>query len=380
MRPFVFAFLGCIFAVAAFIYWADPAGRWHPAGSFPTVTLAEHDTLVWPANNIDERRARETQLRAGAPADLVLMGSSRVFLVDQAMFPRGVRVFNAGVSGGTIEDFIGFWQELKESRRVPRYLIIFADPWIFGGAYENASWYTLEPYTSRFLRRDSDWILWKVASQAQRYWTNLSELLSWAALRESLEIASTSLNAHETKQFLTTRDSNLDPTRYAYRADGSLIYPADMMAPHSAAEIRKISDDFAEQQRSYSLADWRPSNKALQLFKDVMEDAASLHVRLLIVFPPYQQRTLAKILGFDNRARALRTLAAEMKKTAANSDAVFCDAINPVDSGCGETEFMDGMHMLPSCAEKVINRCLSLDAHWAQLMTDQTSKPGAYRR
>ena len=286
MRPFVFAFLGCILAVAGFIYWADPAGRWHPVGNFPTVTLGEHDTLVWPANNIDERRARETQLRTRGAADVVLMGSSRVFLVDQAMFPRGVHAFNTGVSGGTIEDFIGFWQELKESRRVPRYLIIFADPWIFGGAYENASWYTLEPYTSRFLRRNADWIVWKVASQAQRFWTNLSELLSWAALREALEIASTRLGPHETKQFLVTRDSDLEPTRYAYRADGSLIYPVAMMEAHSAAEMLKIGDDFVDQQRSYSLADWRPSSKAPRLFKDLMEDAASLQVRVLVVFPP----------------------------------------------------------------------------------------------
>jgi hypothetical protein len=369
MRPFLITFLGCLLAVASFVYWADPAGRWHPAARFPAIVLAGHDTLVWPSGRIDERRARETQLRVGAAADLVLMGSSRVFLVDQAMFPSEFRVVNTGVSGGTIEDFIGFWQELKENRRVPRYLIIFADPWIFGGAYDNASWYSLANYTSRFLRRDGAWPVWRLTTWAQQSWTNFGEVLSWSALIKSLDVAKSRLHKADQERFIVVRDSELDPTRYAFRADGSVVYPADILTPRTAEEMRKAGDAFVDQQPSYSLADWKTSGAPLRMFEKLTQDAAALHVHVLIVFSPYQHETLQKIMGYDNRARVLRSLVTEVRQIAAKTDATFCDALNPADSACDATEFMDGMHMLRSCAAKVVSHCLSLDDRWAKLRT-----------
>ena len=68
----------------------------------------------------DERRFQKARLAVIPPPRIVVFGSSRVMTISTAMMGAAPGEFyNAGLSGGTVEDFIVMWSTLKASGRIP---------------------------------------------------------------------------------------------------------------------------------------------------------------------------------------------------------------------------------------------------------------------
>jgi len=59
--------------------------------------------------------------------------------------------YNAGLSGGTVEDFIVMWSTMKASDRIPEVAIFGIDNWEFNKAHPQVRWLAWADDVARFV-------------------------------------------------------------------------------------------------------------------------------------------------------------------------------------------------------------------------------------
>ena len=100
---------------------------------------------------------------------------------------------------------------------------------------------------------------------------------------------------------------------------------------------------------------------------------------VLVVLPPYQTDVLAALLERPVRAKALASFLEAIDTASADPGGPFpvCRATRAEEFGCDGTEFMDGYHMLRSCAARVIRGCASRAPGWTRVIPAPTADPSA---
>src|SRR3990167_6494675 len=134
MKVFLFTFLVGLTFVGLLNLYVDTANRWHETrkgGTFDFQQNWNKDEIFITPDNFDERLYVISHLKVIPKPDILLLGSSLVMLVDSQMFNKDLSIFNAGVSGASIQDYIAIWQFLKNKDKLPTYLVIFFDAWVF---------------------------------------------------------------------------------------------------------------------------------------------------------------------------------------------------------------------------------------------------------
>src|SRR5579872_4362601 len=131
---FLAALVGSLLVIGALNAALDPNH------SFGLVLGSERELAGLLASGKDVATARtlnmhvvhRDQLEASsARADVVVLGSSRVWEVGQWLF-QGQRLLNGGTGSATIADYLAMWGLFEDhSDRLPRTLILGVDPWIF---------------------------------------------------------------------------------------------------------------------------------------------------------------------------------------------------------------------------------------------------------
>ncbi len=171
-------------------YTVDPA---HLFSSDQYVSeLAAHLAAgrnVWGHDpNYDERLQQRLMLEHFAePKDILVLGSSRCKGIHKGLFP-GKTFYNAGVSAGSLEDFIGIYMLYYEKSMLPQTLILELSPWILNPNNEqlHGDVWTVELEYQRGLTR-MGLPATKEVSLARRLRLNKElELISPAYLQQSL--------------------------------------------------------------------------------------------------------------------------------------------------------------------------------------------------
>lgn len=382
LRVFAATFAAGMASVMALIYAADPAGKWHRALHYSPRRLVEPEVWVFPEANWDERKVRAEQLRQIDPPDVLLVGSSRAVFVEEKMLTQagmlqpGGRFFNLGVSGGTLEDAIVFWQMAKNLGKVPREVLLVLDPWALNRNSGQLRWQTHAALFHQFLSEQSRGPAQGAevaegvealaagaresaahARETLEGWReNALELVSWTALKGAWKVLSGGEKAPGSGWLATESTRPRDKT--GYRWDGSNFYTDAAIQPKVPEEIRKIALAYALEGQVWNLWNWEFNAEALRQLGLLLRDIARQGAKTRILIPPYQPLAYEKVLtrpGFSGIfPQFVQAIASEAATAPATT---FCNAIDPATSGCGETEFMDGMHMLRSCVEKVLARC-----------------------
>ena len=154
MKPF-FTTVGVLLALAVgFNYAVDPDYLWHGGNFAFSRDWPAGRLFVFPSNLSDRALKAAAQLRVIAAPDVLVLGSSRSMPVDSSFFAPGLGLYNASMVGASVEDYASVWQELKERGTTPRWLVVFADPWILNRNSEQIRWRENLDLFERF-RRDA---------------------------------------------------------------------------------------------------------------------------------------------------------------------------------------------------------------------------------
>ncbi|HVH43329.1 MAG TPA: hypothetical protein VM925_13335 [Labilithrix sp.] len=350
--------MATVAVVAVCVLTADPAHRWTRRIRVNALPREPGQVMVHPPD-IDERELKLHLLRGRSP-QIVLLGSSRVMSVTAGMFgaSKGT-VLNLGVSGASAEDYVAFWQALKESGELPQKVVVYVDPWVFNKNRDQSRWVTNRALVGRFLEESGAGLVTRAtiaAAAAKARSDEVTDLLSWVSLRSAGSALVTGSKSYEVR---LTDESSMAPTESGTRWDGSHVYEERRRKILPIADIEQLAREYALAPTVYSLRDFEPDAQAHLLVRALFESMTRSAVDVLVVMPPYQPTTLELMRERPATRLALETYARELEQLRIETHVAICNALDPATSACGAAEFMDGMHPLPSCNEKVLRGCLS---------------------
>lgn len=250
-------------------------------------SLEKQNYVLELPESFNERKYILSHLEMIPKPDVLVLGSSRIMLIDSKMFKDNLSIFSAGVSVATIPDIIAIWQHVKNLGKIPKYLIIYIDPWVFNTNNEQQNWKINE---------------------------NLYKQFETGAPLSQNKISS-EVNSLANYSFIP--ESDLPPTREGRRVDGSLIYPADFTKIKNPIEIKKKTDEYLEG-CVFCLCDWKFDENVYQMLVKLLIDIKRTGTPVLIVLPPYQHhvyKTLKKKKPYKNiLAEVIRTLDVRLAK------------------------------------------------------------------
>lgn len=135
----------------ALVFWADPGHQWHRRAGFANRELKPGEVWLLPGQNVDDRDLRIAQFQTLSRIDLLFLGSSRVASAAmQDYFTADLRFYYAGVISAEIQDYVAFWQFLKETHKLPRAMVIYLDPWAFNRHVRFGIWERNREFVERF--------------------------------------------------------------------------------------------------------------------------------------------------------------------------------------------------------------------------------------
>lgn len=368
MKPYAQTVGFGLLLVAGFNYSIDPARQWRPL-SYAAMPSDWPPGRIWTMpGDFDDREFKLARLRHVAAPDVVIFGSSRGMLTDSKAFAPDVSVYNASMTGASVEDHAAVWQALKDLKKTPPLLLLYADPWLFNENSGQIRWRRNIALYEKFLWTASGndpLPLWKEALRQRWriFYDGLCELLSWKVLSASTrEITRPkAVFSRSTPPEFVLEDSGLG----GWRADGSRVGPAEEIRVKSLAAIRAVAIEYAGMKDVYSLDRYQIDWKALKVLDVLADDMKAHGTKLLIVTPPYHQQVIERLARRPEYSEVLGRFSSLLNEASRQGTKFpVCSAIDPGSSGCGEQEFVDGMHMHPSCNLKVLRRCLALSPDW----------------
>ncbi len=366
MKVFAATVSACLAVAAAVIHHRDPAGHFR-RGAYAFERNWEAGRLLVYPSVIDERALRAAQAKVVEKPDLVLLGSSRAMPVGAAMFRPGLKLFNAGMAGATVQDYAAVWQALLEAGKTPRSVIVYADPWIFNKNAGQFRWRVLGGHHERFRLRTGGGPARKLLARADALWerlrgwnTSFNELLNGPVLIAALRGVRSGRGAGGWPRLVREGEA-LPAGTLGWRPDGSVYFSR---AARSPAETREEARRFAGETEVFSLGRWEPDAEAKELLDALTADAARAGTRLRLIVLPYHPAARARLEERPRYRGLIDGFAAELRRRGHS----VCEAQDVAASGCAEGEFEDAMHPLESCHEKILRRCLS-DAPWKDLLS-----------
>ena len=333
-------------SVGAINFAVDPAQLFHGGVCERHVAdLLAAGTNAANVDNYDERLLQRYYVDAlQAAKDILVIGSSRSMEIRSAMFPHH-SLFNASVSGASIEDLISIYQMYFERGFVPKLLILGVDPWLLNEANGQTRWGTLsQEYFAARRRLGLDvqsLTPWKHHGRSK-----FRELLSLAYLERSLSEWTNRSDAGLADA--TALDVGDVPIK---RADGSLAYGR---AFRSAVPSKVLADavSYATKKPAYSLGDFKGLSPVIEgTFERFVTDLQTHGVEVVLYLPPYHPETY-RLLVADSEYRIIQDAERYFRDFGARHAVRVTGSYNPSDIPCDASEFFDGMHPKEPCVEK----------------------------
>lgn len=183
-------------------YFVDPANIYH-SDALDKKVLSAYRSGYYITNltNYNERQLKRhlVEDHRDDTVDFVILGSSRVLSIDEYSLPG--TVLNLGVSGGTIEDFISFYQICKENNLYYSNVIIGVDPTMIADKQTDTRWRSNSDYYNRFLRKRGlfdNWFIYKNLTDVSYFQESLKFLVKNKKINHNLEeITTTKLYCNE---------------------------------------------------------------------------------------------------------------------------------------------------------------------------------------
>jgi hypothetical protein len=355
MRTYVLTVALGLLAVAAFDITRDPAHRWHAQSRAPSRNWGQDQVWVSPAG-YDERAYVRFHLDLIDRPDVLLLGSSKILLADSSMFP-GKKVFNSGLSGASVEDYISVWQALKAGGKLPRSVVAFVEPWFFNRHSGQVRWKTNAVLYKQFVDDHGGTLdgnplsnLWR--NRLQPSLAELQDVFTWSTFRAAL---------------LARRDdiggtviplAALPVDRGGRRFDGSFVYPPAEIQPMTVEQAARTARQFVSGD-VFAMRAWEADDETIRRFDVLLSEMVSSGAGVTIVQPPYQPFVL-EILRKRPDMSGIFSAATRIleRSTGRFSNRVhFCDVLDAAAVACGPTDFFDGTHQIQACTRRILERC-----------------------
>lgn len=361
MRPFVVVvalLLGLVMVVNALAVW-DRA-RHEARIERAAATFAPGQALLG-YRDTDEQRFQKARLAVIPRPRVVVFGSSRVMTISTAMVGAAPGDFyNAGLSGGTVEDFIVMWSTLKAGDKIPEVAIFGIDNWEFNASHPQVRWLAWADDVTRFVETTEGAAGWRGADEVLYRWYQLKDLVSFSVLRRSLgdlRRLRIGREPHGAELVRSLADQLVDERRIdgrrALRADGSLVYETAYEA-RGQDVARADALDFAQRHHA-NLGGFAWDAERARRLELLWRDMQTHRVRIFAYLPPYHP-LVWDIVRRDDRAMAglARTRAALVAFAGPHSG--FHDLSDPATVPCAESEFLDGTHARAGCLARLLSR------------------------
>lgn len=377
--------------VAGLVFMADPAFRWRDAPEPFYRNLAPNEARLSP-HNFDERTMKTSHIRFIEKPDVLILGSSRVAVVSSDLFNPKLDVFNGGMASSTLEDFIAIYQDLKESGKLPSYLLVFADPWQFNTAYNQShgGWRSIGKYVDDFYtdlgrkrgnteagdknleaggpKRRTLQDRWeKIKINLTHNTEIVSELLTWPMVRASLIFYFKGGNFRDRVSNRIVLKSELTGDERGIDRDGSVIFPEKERRPKDPAELQRIvTENLTKPNSLYDHWTFDRENQAM--LQALMGVASAQDIRVMIISPPLHPSVLRLLPQRPGYSEVLADASAAIQAIIKPypTDA-YCEAEDSRVVGCDESEMSDDVHMLKPCMKKVLEYCLKAPS-WSRLL------------
>ncbi|MEQ1666277.1 MAG: hypothetical protein ABL927_12980, partial [Bdellovibrionales bacterium] len=340
--------LGLVFVSGLNIY-IDPANRWRTQSFAFETNWHENECWVGPVR-IEERRLRSKQIPLLSKIELLGIGSSRIMNVDTEMLSLKNGFYNASVSGASVWDYIAQWQQFKESKNIPKRMMIYVDTWVFNkNTWHKYRWTPNYKSVLNFLldfvndyqvpyEREPVKNIKLIISATYNWLTGtfleFVDLFSPAVLKVSIQELRIALHGENIKSNYISNIENRPAQYPSWRADGSKLYPFAEDIPKTIEEISEIGRNIAVGGMYVYMMNWETDHTAIELMDLLLADAKANGVEVLLVHPPFQHSAYEIMLKrpeykdirqyFDNSILPL------VKKY---NNVGYCDVLNPSIAG-----------------------------------------------
>jgi hypothetical protein len=364
MKPFCITVVSGMILIMCFVLWVDPSYRWHRRLDFGSENLKSNEVWVWPWRNMDERTVKLEQLQTVDRIDILLFGSSRAMVIRSSEFNSGFQFFNVSVNSMVFEDYLAFWEAAKEKGKIPHYAVFYADPWILNAAMNSSSWNAGSTYSVRLRQQLGFPTGRNFISRWNTFQDESTAMVSWASFLESVRYLRDSLLKRKQAFGGRTGTAAMPNGAMAYRADGSVVFPAGYEQSPSLDAIRSDVLRALQPGKLGPLERWTIDRTALVLWNDLIADMQAAHVKVMVIMPPYQKTAFSRIKSMEGYSQVFPEFSEAVQSLRFDHpDLQVCDVLDAEKVPCSETEFRDAIHMLPNCAVRVIQTCFE-QAGW----------------
>jgi hypothetical protein len=298
--------------------------------------------------NYDERMLQKYYVQGlGSAPDVIIIGSSRSLQLREISFD-GKRVFNSGVSGASLEDYMAIWQLYLANQITPDYLVLGIDPWIFNRKNTQVRWKSLaQEFNDISLSLGLDVEQHADISVSK---SKLQTIFSLAYLKESIRVFfAINKTLNPTEYFIT---DVLDHPLGVKLDDGSVVSPLNRRDP----DQHLVSADaarFASAGSAYSMEGyWRIDPVLRNSFEVFLDALGSSDIKVIILLPPYHP--LAYDGMIQNGYAIVGAVEEYIRDAAQRRGMVLTGSYDPRSVGCDITEFTDGMHPKEACIKRLI--------------------------
>lgn len=334
-------------ALILFNYAVDPYERYHSDVTREDLTrLSRSEELILSIpKNYNDRALLERYVRIIPKPRTVVMGGSRVMNLRLEGGAEQGFFLNAGVSSGTIKDYIGIWQILKENGKTPERLLLCIDP---QSLYQKNGvlWYSLSGAYLRFQRgrtnplsyvRLATDVLWEKLN------FHLSQLVSSETTRASLE----KLGAQKNRSALLTGQDRSNLASAARDSGFTLLYPASAFRDSQESIDRLALQN--GQGESYTFKNWNVDRDTF--FEDLaalVHDIRASGTRITMVLMPAHPLSYQTVRNDPDAYGKLQKYLNRLAAIARAAGVPLLDGLEEKRSLVRNQDFMDGVHLKPA--------------------------------
>ncbi|MFA5160159.1 MAG: hypothetical protein WC484_06600 [Candidatus Omnitrophota bacterium] len=322
-----------------FNYSLDPNNRYQFHVSESNLRLLAEvpgHVLVVPGN-YDDRVLLKKFIRVVPRPVTVIMGGSRIMNLQNPpgfSVPR-VNFLNAGVTAGTIKDYIAIWQVMKQNKKLPRTLFLCVDPQVLNRVEQNDRWLSLSDDYQAFFKTSASGRYYVAALTSQ-----LKDLLSLQTTRAAISRVG---KKRVRPELLFSKDhTGLVPVRTASFA---LFYPS-AYEEKDPSDVETLARANGEGETK-AFRNWnRQDREYLGQFKMLIEDVKKTGVQVVLVLMPYHPLSLQTIKQDAAASGNLAFFREQLLKISRECAVAYYDGFVDTEKGLfSSLDFSDGVHL-----------------------------------
>lgn len=212
--------------------------------------------------------------------DVIVLGSSKIMLIDSSFAPAGKLLINNGVSGATLEDFLAIINLYETKGCKPKKVIMGLDPWILNDNHGQVRWRELENEYHQFENK----LLGKPAPTVTKSKTDYKKYKQLVSLSYFNTAVGYIIHGIE-KKYKPTKDI-LNPTATRLK-DGSISYGEDYRNP-TPEFIKQNAREVTHNEPIYSLGNYiKFSEDYKKIFSLMVEYLQKQNIEVEFVLVPY---------------------------------------------------------------------------------------------